>query len=91
MSGFERADWTDLIETERMLAVGLSGAEIAVFARFSVQTNALLVRKWEKTMSYRNTLRMLRILSTEKVASETLTSRMRDKQRKRTEEWSDRS
>lgn len=91
MSGFEGADWTDLIETERMLAVGLSGAEIAVFARFSVQTNALLVRKWEKKMSYRNTLGMLRILSTEKVASETLASRMRDKQRKRTEEWSDRS
>lgn len=80
-----------MIETERMLAVGLSGAEIAVFARFSVQTNALLVRKWEKKMSYRNTLGMLRILSTEKVASETLASRMRDKQRKRTEEWSDRS
>lgn len=38
----------DLIETERMLAVGLSGAEIAVFARFSVQTNALLVRKLRK-------------------------------------------
>lgn len=34
-------------------------------------------------MSYRNTLGMLRILSTEKVASETLASRMRDKQRKR--------
>ena len=45
MSGFEGADWTDLIETERMLAVGLSGAEIAVFARFPVQTNTLLVKK----------------------------------------------
>lgn len=45
MSGVERADWTDLIEAERMLAVGLSGAEIAVFARFSVQTNTLLVKK----------------------------------------------
>lgn len=48
MSGVERADWTDLIETERMLAVGLSGAEIAVFARFSVQTNTLLVKKSRK-------------------------------------------
>lgn len=48
MSGFERADWTDLIEAERMLAVGLSGAEIAVFARFSVQTNTLHVKKSEK-------------------------------------------
>ena len=45
MSGVERADRMNLVETERMLAVGLSGAEIAVFARFPVQTNTLLVKK----------------------------------------------
>ena len=45
--GLEEAGWMHLIETERMLAVGIRGTEVAVFARLSVEANALVIRKRE--------------------------------------------